>query len=291
MRLFYPFLALFVIAALSLGVGCTRGGSESASPSYEERRTAMDVGEAIPVSETGAPTPTPRVDRQLIKTGRLTLRVHSYDEAVTALRDTIARYDAYLSGEQEQRRTYRIENTLTIRVATDEFDTLVDALSQIGGSVEARAIDVDDVTEEYVDIQARLRSRRAAEERYLDILQRATTVEDILTVQRQLDQVREEIERVEGQLRFLRDRVGFSTLTVSLYQETEFALTEGPGFFARVAESFEAGWRSILELTLGLIALWPLLLLLVAGAWTVRRWRRKHPSSKQSTPPRTVPPA
>ncbi|MEO1075095.1 MAG: DUF4349 domain-containing protein, partial [Bacteroidota bacterium] len=167
------------------------------------------------------------MERQLIKTGRLSLRVDDYDEAVGALRDTVARFDAYLAGEQEQRRTYRIENTVTVRVRAAEFDAMVAALASIARTVESRSIDVQDVTEEFVDVEARLRSRRAAEERYLAILQQADDVNDVLAVQRQLDQVREEIERVEGRLRFLRDRVGFSTLTVTLFEETEYALTEG----------------------------------------------------------------
>lgn len=279
--------ALAILVMLSLGTGCMESSLESATPTAADAPSDAARGAAarMPVSEAAVQQEPPlQVERQLIKTGRLSLRVDEYDAAIVALRDTVARFDAYLSGEQEQRSTYRVENTLIIRVASAEFDALVAAVSRIPGRVEARSIDVDDVTEEYVDTQARLRSRRAAEERYLAILQRASTIEDILTVQRQLDQVREEIERVEGRLRFLQDRVGFSTLTVSLYQATEFALTEGPGFFAQVVDAFEVGWRGVLAIVLYFVTVWPFLLLIVAGTWFYQRWRRNNPLPERPAP-------
>lgn len=290
MRLIFTALAL---ATLSFGTGCTRSGSESASPSSEERGATMDAAEAAPISKADIVIPMPRVERQLIKTGRFTLRVHGYDEAITAFRDTVARFDAYIAGEREERRTYRIENTVTVRVAAPQFDSFVEALSHIEGTVEARTIDVSDVTEEYVDTEARLRSRRAAEERYLEIMQRATTLEDILAVQRQLDQVREEIERVEGRLRFLRDQVGFSTIAVTIYQETESALTEGLGFFSQAKEALGVGWRATLDLLLFVLVTWPLLLAIALGVLVYLRWQRpRQPRTRPTRPhaPRTEPP-
>lgn len=276
--------ALLVLVVLSLGAGCAESTSDAAAPSFDtvpelERAEAgiADDG-VVPVSEAAARQPSPsRIERQLIKTGRLSLRVDDYDDAIAALRDSVAQFEAYLAGEQEQRRTYRIENTVTIRVAAADFDAMVEALTSLARTVESRSVNVQDVTEEFVDVQARLRSRRAAEERYLAILQQASDLNDVLAVQRQLDQVREEIERVEGRLRYLRDRVGLGTLTVTLFEETEYALTEGPGFFSQVADAFVDGWRALLDFVLVALALWPFVLLLVGGVWLYRRWRRQNP--------------
>ncbi|MEL6773025.1 MAG: DUF4349 domain-containing protein [Bacteroidota bacterium] len=272
----YAFV-LLCVATLSLGAGCSSPSSESASLPFDDAGAALDAAEAIPVARAEAPATPPQMERQLIKTGRLSLRVDDYDEAVGALRDTVARFDAYLAGEQEQRRTYRIENTVTVRVRAAEFDAMVAALASIARTVESRSIDVQDVTEEFVDVEARLRSRRAAEERYLAILQQADDVNDVLAVQRQLDQVREEIERVEGRLRFLRDRVGFSTLTVTLFEETEYALTEGPGFFSQVADAIVTGWRALLDFVLALLSVWPFVFLFGGIVLLYRRWRQRHP--------------
>ncbi|MEM8556351.1 MAG: DUF4349 domain-containing protein [Bacteroidota bacterium] len=280
--------ALLVLVVLSLGAGCAESASDAAAPSFDslpelERAEAgvADDG-VVPVSEAAAQQPSPsRIERQLIKTGRLSLRVDDYDDAIAALRDSVARFEAYLAGEQEQRRTYRIENTVTVRVAAADFDAMVEALTSLARTVESRSVNVQDVTEEFVDVQARLRSRRAAEERYLAILQQASDLNDVLAVQRQLDQVREEIERVEGRLRYLRDRVGFGTLTVTLFEETEYALTEGPGFFSQVADAFVDGWRALLDFVLVALALWPFVMLLVGSVWLYRRWRRRNPRTER----------
>ncbi|MEM8601313.1 MAG: DUF4349 domain-containing protein, partial [Bacteroidota bacterium] len=119
MRLFLIAFALTFIALVSTGTGCATGSSDSGAPAFAEDRMAVDATGAMPVSEAELrQSPAPQIERQLIKTGRLSMRVGDYDDAVAALRDTIANYDAYLSGEQEQRRTYRVENTFVVRVAS-----------------------------------------------------------------------------------------------------------------------------------------------------------------------------
>ncbi|MEO1075635.1 MAG: DUF4349 domain-containing protein, partial [Bacteroidota bacterium] len=91
------------------------------------------------------------------------------------------------------------------------------------------------------------------------------------------DQVREEIERVEGRLSFLRDRFGFSTLTVTRFEETEYALTEGTGFYSQVADAIVTGWRALLDFVLALLSVWPFVFLFGGIVLLYRRWRQRHP--------------
>lgn len=215
----------------------------------------------------------------LIRRAELTLRVDDYAEATGAVPGIVDRFDAYLAGEDASQSGNQVRNTFTVRVAAAQFDSLLAALTDLADVVEGRSISVDDVTEEYVDVEGRLRARRAVEAQYVTLLARASDVEEVLAVQQALAEVREEIESAEGRLRFLRDRAAMSTITLTLYETSPTGLSTGPGFFRRTGDAFADGWRAFVDVLVGLVALWPLALVLALGVLGVRRWRRRHPGA------------
>ena len=212
----------------------------------------------------------------LIRRASLDLRVDDYDEASAAVPGIVGRFDAYLAGEEESRQPYRVSNTYTIRVAAPAFDSLMAALVGLADEVDGRRVSVDDVTEEFVDTAARLEARRAVEARYVALLGRASSVEEVLQVQRALAEVREEIESAEGRLRWLRDRAAMSTVTLTLYEASPTGLASGPGFFARIGGAVGDGWELLLGLLVGAVTVWPLWLLVGVAAWALRGWRRRR---------------
>ena len=218
------------------------------------------------------PAPAPRV---LIRTADLRLRVRDYDDARRAVAATARRMGAFVAGEAEQRLPYEVTNTLTLRVEAARFDTLMEALAALGEEVVERRVSVDDVTEQAVDLESRLRARRAVEARYVEILGRSGTIEDVLAVEARLAETREAIELAEGQLRGLRDRVALSTITLTISEESPTGITDGPGFFSRLGAAFGTGWDGLLGLVVGLVALWPLALIVPLVVWLWRRLRRR----------------
>ena len=221
----------------------------------------------------GAPASVP-APRALIRTADLRLRVDDYDEARRAVAATARRMGAVVAGEAEQRLAYEVTNTVTIRVAADRFDPLMEALASLGEVVERR-VAVEDVSEQAVDLEARLRARRAVEARYEAILARAASVEDVLAVEARLAETREAIEVADGQLRGLRDRVALSTVMLTISEESPTGLTDGPGFLSRLGGAFGEGWDVFLALLVGLVAVWPLAILVPLGVWLWRRFRRR----------------
>ena len=208
------------------------------------------------------------------------MRVDDYAETAATLPALVGQFDAYLAGERERRDAYRVSNTYTVRVAAAQFDALLAALTGLAEEVEARTVTVDDVTEEFVDLEARLRARRAVEDRYVALLGRADKVTDVIAVQQQLAQVREEIERAEGRMRYLTDRASMSTVEVTLYETTPAGLAGGPSFFHRLGDAFGGGWRAPLALVVGAVAVWPLWIALGLGALAYNRWRRRAPAGQ-----------
>jgi hypothetical protein len=155
----------------------------------------------------------------LIRNGAAIIEVDSIDVAIAAVRAAAQRVGGYVtnvavqSGEQHVR-----EATLTLRVPATRFDEALSGLEPIG-DVESVNVSAEDVGEEYVDVEARIANSRRLEERLVDLLARRTgALEDVLAVERELARVREQMERLEGRLRYLRNRINLSTLTVTVHE-------------------------------------------------------------------------
>ena len=119
--------------------------------------------------------------------------------------------DSFVSASDEAPQA-----NLTIRVPQEQFSTALERLRRLGTAVTEQ-VGVQDVTADVVDLEARLRSAQREEESLLSLLDRVTGVADVLAIERELARVRTEIERFEGQLQFLEDRVALATISVFLF--------------------------------------------------------------------------
>jgi hypothetical protein len=169
--------------------------------------------------------------------------------------------------------------TLELKVPSARFDELTEGLQPIG-RLEYVNVSAEDVSEEYVDLTARAVNGRKLEERLIDLLRTRTgKLQDVLSVERELARVREEIERIEGRLRYLKAGARLSTLSVSLHEPLPIVSTTGHG---PIAEAFRAAWRNFVGvLTAGIASLGYLVPVLALG-WSAaalgRRWRRPTPA-------------
>lgn len=169
---------------------------------------------------------------------------------------------------------------MTIRVPADKFEEAIAEIRATGNRVIQENVKGQDVTEEFIDIEARLKTQRALEEQFLEIMKRATTVADTLNVQRELAQVRGEIEKIEGRKRFLENQSSLSTIKIQL--QTPTSLSANPtGFFYELKEALSTGFNAALKVILFLItaaiALLPFLLLIVLPLFLLLRhfWRKR----------------
>ena len=280
-------LALLLSACQSADESAGGSAGTVAYAAMEVPEMAQDASGPAPApaataaaAPAGGRRPAPRV---LVRTAAMRIDVRDYDAARRAALATARRLGALVSGEDEQRMAYEVSNTLTIRVDAARFDSLLDAMAGLG-SVTSRSVAVEDVTEQAVDLDARLRARRAVEARYVEILARANSVEDVLAVEKQLAETRVEIEVADGQLRALRDRVALSTLRLTLAEQSPTGLADGPGFASRLGGAFGTGWDGLLGLLVGMVALWPLAFLVPLGVWLWRKVRRRRPARGDAAP-------
>lgn len=167
-----------------------------------------------------APSQIETAQRKVISTASISIQVDTVPDAVNQVR-TIAES---LGGFVEQLSSYGGSNqqqaSLTIRVPQDQFFPALERLEGLG-EVQNRNVGSQDVSEQYIDLQARLKSAQREEESLLSLLDKAQQVSEILTIERELTRVRSEIERLQGQLNFLERRVDLATISVSLFPPPE----------------------------------------------------------------------
>ena len=253
------------------GGGAPPGAPAPAAPA----RSSDEVSRAV----TAAPEPE-KIAPKIIKTADIRYRVDDYKKSRAAIGAIIAAHGAYIASERESNDAYTLSNTLVIRVESGSFDKLVEALVQGAAYLNYKNISVQDVTEEYVDITARLRTKRAVAEQYEALLKRAGSISEVLEVERELRQVREEIESTEGRLRYLSNQVAYSTITLNVYQNLEHAPDTEIGFWAQVRDGLAGGWTAVRYIAIGIAYLWPLWVVVAIVVWLIRRAIRRHRAKK-----------
>ena len=128
--------------------------------------------------------------------------------------------------------------TIVMRVPADKFGAAVEAIRTGGGTVLREKITGQDVTEEFIDLEARIRTKVALEQQFLEIMKQARSVSDALEVQSQIADVRTEIERLEGRKRFLENQSSLSTITVTISSPSPVVRTESTSFMTSIKRAF-----------------------------------------------------
>ena len=167
---------------------------------------------------------------------------------------------------------------ITVRVPAAQFDAAVDEIRKTSNRVVQEKVAGQDVTEEFIDLEARINAKKALEAQFLEIMKQSRSVTDALEVQRQLSEVRGEIEKLEGRRKFLENQTALSTIVVSLQPPTQFAASSS-GFFYELGRAFSDGINAALAVVLFLIraflALLPILILLGVPLWLLWRYLRR----------------
>lgn len=247
----------------------------------ERRETAPRIERGSPPAPAGSDLALP-LDRMIIRTAQLVLTVSDVESAVQAVRALVtATPGARLLAVRTRHDNDRQVATLTLQVPAAAFETVMLALRRLAQRVESEATSSQDVTEESIDLTARLRTLRATEARLLALLERAQRLEDILGLERELAQVRSQIERLEGRQRYLAQRSDLATITVTLQPEGLAARPQPPrpiwDPLQTADRAFQASLRLLLRLadlviTVLAFSWWlALLALLLAALWRRRR--------------------
>jgi acetolactate synthase regulatory subunit len=280
-------IATFLAAAVALAAGCTSeptvNSSFPRSDAAQDIAAPADQAALLPVppaaseSSTGSafaasaseravsgknrgevPAASTAVTKvlaggMLIRVGQASVQVDSLEVGLERVREVARRTGAVIANTSLQGGRERVRAaSLELRIPSDRFDDAVNGLAPIG-RLESVNVSVQDVGEEYVDVEARVANARRLEQRLIELLANRTgKLADVLTVERELARVREEIERYEGRLRYLRARSAVSTLTVAMHEPYPIVASR-PGE-RPIRDAFVQAWRNLVGVTATFIA-------------------------------------
>ena len=299
-----PAIASILTAALLILAGCMqaeRGGesdvltrSQSTRPATVANapKEAAQAGEAaiekVSLDEAGASQAAPvATERKIIRNASLTIEVDAPAESQRRIASIAeSRGGFVVTSESRQQRSsgdakpFEIV-TVEVRVPAAQFDTVLNEIRGVGGRITEEKVTGQDVTEEFIDLEARIRTKKALEEQFVEIMKRAQKVSDALEVQTAMADVRTEIERLEGRRRFLENQTSLSTLKVTLQPPAPLISANTSGFFHGVKLAFGDGLDVAAAIVLGLIrlaiALIPIVLFIfLPAALLVRFFIRRH---------------
>ena len=215
-------------------------------------------------------------ERKLIKEGRVDFETNDINSTRALIFESIEKYNGYASSDKEYKSTGRLSNTIIIRVPAKNFDLLLSDATKGVTKFDNKNIEVNDVTEEFLDIQAQLKTKKELEIRYLELLKRANSVTEMLEVEKQIGLLRSEIESVEGRLKYLESKVSLSTLTMSFYQTVPYENEFGK----ELKDGFINGWDNLILFFVFLTNIWPFILLVIGLIFGFRMWRKRRKSRK-----------
>ena len=222
----------------------------------------------------------PKQMTKIIKSANVRYKVKKVKVATKKIKQIAKQYNAYISDLRFQNDLYMIENRFTVKVPYEYFDIVMDSIGGVAEFVEYENITTKDVTEEYVDIQTRLKTKLEVKQRYESILRKnAKTVEDILATEERLRIIQEEIESAQGRLKYLTSKVAFSTIQIDLYETTDYKekpVSYNKTFLSKAKNGLSFGWDIIETLVLGLMHIWPLIIIGVIAIVFFKRQRKNR---------------
>ena len=268
-------------------------GSKVGAPAESSITTDSSQGGV----ESGSPGANPgslpaTLDRKIIMTATLNLETEAVSKRFEDVGNIAAQYGGFITsssfGNDDEQQTASI----TIRVPTQNYQNALVALRKLG-EVTAEQSNASDVTEEYTDLDSRLRGLRAVEAQYMEFLTRAATIDEILTVQDRLNATRIEIEQVQGRVNLLNNQTDLATITVHLDPPVLQPQPKTDDGKTSPVEALQEGWEASLELLAGAAAVvlvvvafsWWLVPVGAVGAYIVRRQAKSMKERQATLPP------
>ncbi|HKZ78006.1 MAG TPA: DUF4349 domain-containing protein [Pyrinomonadaceae bacterium] len=228
------------------------------------------------------------MDRKIISSAELSLEVvapTTAQQKISSIAASLGGFVVTSESKQSESAEHSKEDpriTLVVRIPAMQFDSALNQIRGLANRVTQEKITGEDVTEEFIDLEARIKTQKALEEQFLQIMKQAAKVTDALEVQRQIAEVRTEIEKLEGRKRFLENRTSLSTITVGLQSPAAIAVNTssfGHSIREAVSTSIDLATEIVLLLIRFVIVMIPILILIVlpasiAGRFILRRARR-----------------
>src|ERR1035437_5032462 len=223
------------------------------------------------------------IKTKIIKDGRLGLQVTNLEAAKKQIDSLVKSAGGYYANENLKNSDNQSGYELVIRIPVLNFERFVGLAEKGSAKVLYKEIQARDVTEEFVDLNTRINSKRNSLARYNEIMKKANSVKDIIEIEESIRVLQEEIESSEGRLRYLNSCVDYSTLNMTISTEKDFTFrpAKRDSFWEKLKESVADGWYGLADFILEFFGMWPYLILIIPGGLLIWRWIKKWKLRRQ----------
>ncbi len=257
-------LKFCVVLFLAATYSCSQSQNLSETPSDTMSEKSVDTNKTEITEENTT------VERKIIKKGEITFETKNSTETRAIITKNISELKGYVSEDNIFDYKDKIQYRITIRVPAGNFELLLDRISQNVAKIDNKNVNTLDVTEEFIDVEARIKTKKEIENRYKELLKQANKVEEILAIEKEIGSLRTEIESVEGRLKYLEDKISYSTLTVVFYEKTSSPF----GFNSKMGQALKSGWTNLLWFFVALTNLWPFIIIGLATIFIYKRYKK-----------------
>ncbi|WP_281227235.1 DUF4349 domain-containing protein [Flavobacterium aquiphilum] len=217
------------------------------------------------------------IEQKIIKNGNLRFETENLETTYEQIKIAVKKGKAFIQNDSEGKDYGSIYRRITVRIPSQNFDSFIKDISTGVTYFDNKEINSEDVTEQYIDIDARLKAKKKLENRYIELLSKATKMSEMLAIEAQLSAIREEIEAKEGQLRYMQNRISLSTITIEFYKTIAEERGVTISYGAKVWNAFKSGFYGISNFFLGLLEVWPFIIIAIALFYFIRkRFKKKN---------------
>jgi hypothetical protein len=219
--------------------------------------------------------PVENIEQKIIKTGDIRFETNDLEETYNKMITAVKKYNAIIQNDTEGKDYGSVFRKIIVRVPSKNFDLFLSDISKGVAYFDNKEISSQDVTEEYIDIDARLKAKKVLESRYLELLKKANKVTEMLEIEKQLSAIREEIEAKEGQLRYMQSQISMSTITIEFYKTVANEGGATISYGSKIWNAIKSGFNGISSFFIGLLSIWPFLIILATAIYFIRKRFKK----------------
>ena len=296
----YKLVALILVCCAVAATGCmgvadslvSNQRTSSAGSAWDSNFQGLSETKASAAYPIAAPStsgstgtvPGTGIETKIIKTGTATIEVNDVTASADALKALAVQKGGYLSSSNIQKNTNnRLYATVVLRVPQAQFEPTMEGVKAVG-TIKSVSTSGQDVTEEYVDLQAQKTSYQNQLAQYNAIMKKADKIEDVIKIQAQINQVQTALDRIEGRMRYLDSRIDLSTITVNLQEPEPVGGETGHSFITAINEGI-TGFLGTIDALIILFFTFLPLIIIGGAAWGVYRWRKNKNAALSPAPP------
>jgi hypothetical protein len=282
---------------ISLFISCTEKSNEAVaemqmskvahSSSYNDSY-AEAVDTAVAAADMSVSMPNKlaseaeEIETKIIKSGNLRFQSDDLEQTYSQIQGAVKKYNALIKNDSQSNNDYQFSRTINIRIPNQYFDAFIADISKGVKYFDIKEISSQDVTEEYIDVASRIKTKKVLEQRYLELLKKANKVSEMLEIEGQLSEIREEIEAKEGRLKYLQNKVSLSSIDLTFYKPVARGRKATVSYGGRIGNAIVSGFNSISNFFISLLGIWPVIVTLVVLFVLIRkRFKRKKTRTVQ----------